>query len=112
MKWQQNQLSQQDASQDGQGKQREQQQLAYVRMNDWSRECKVIVDEMRMQIQTQLDPSSVEHLVFDTMGSSHGCEDLKLAINMRTISQYNFEQLKERLRGFTRTVFDSVESVS
>ena len=75
-----------------------------------AREGKVIVDEMRMQVQTQLDPNSVEFLVFDTFGSSSGCDDLGLALNLRTISQYNFEQLKEKLRGFTRSVFDNMHA--
>ena len=35
-----------------------------------------------------------------------------LALNLRTISQYNFEQLKEKLRGYTRSVFDSVDAVT
>jgi len=79
----------------------------YVK-NQTAREGKVIVDEMRMQVQTQLDPNSVEYLVFDAFGSSSGCDDLNLALNLRTISQYNFEQLKEKLRGFTRSVFDNM----
>ena len=75
-----------------------------------AREGKVVVDEMRMQVQTQLDANSVEYLVFDAFGSYSGCDDLALALNLRTISQYNFEQLKEKLRGFTRTVIDNVDA--
>ena len=30
-----------------------------------------------------------------------------MMVNLRTISQYNFEQLKEKLRGFTKSVIDS-----
>ena len=71
-----------------------------------------MVDEMRMQVQTQLDPNSVEYLVFDAFGQSVGCDDLGLALNLRTISQYNFEQLKEKLRGFTNTVFENMDAVT
>ena len=32
-------------------------------------------------------------------------------VNLRTISQYNFEQLKEKLRGFTKSVIDSSDNM-
>ena len=82
----------------------------YIEKNQMTREGKVVVDEMRMQVQTQLDPNSVEYLVFDALGSYSGCDDLGLALNLRTISQYNFEQLKEKLRGFTRSIFDNIDA--
>ena len=62
-----------------------------VEMNSSAKEAKLAVEEMRMQLQTQLDPQSVENLFFDTHGSAEGCNEIKLAINLRLISQYNFE---------------------
>ena len=47
--------------------------------------------------------------MFDNLGTASGCDDVGLALNLRTISQYNFEQLKEKLRAFSRTIVESVE---
>ena len=32
-------------------------------------------------------------------------------VNVRTISQYNFEQLKEKLKGFTKSVIDQTDAL-
>ena len=57
-----------------------------------------------MQLQTQLEPNAVENLVFDLSGSAQGANHFDLMLNLRSISQYNFEQIKERLRCFTERV--------
>ena len=59
----------------------------FIVRNQFSREARVNVDEMRMQIQTQLDPNAVENLVFDSICETEsGCDDLAMIVNLRTIS--------------------------
>ena len=48
----------------------------------------------------------MEHLCFDSLGSSVGCDSINLAVNLRSISQFNFELLKEKLRVFTSSIED------
>ena len=55
-----------------------------------SRENIMNIEEMRMQIQTQLNPNDVENLFFDASESAEGCDDIQLTLNLRTISAYNF----------------------
>ena len=80
-----------------------------VIMNSISQEALMNIDEIRMQLQTQLEPNSVENLVFDMAGSAEGADTFNLMMNLRQISQYNFEQLKERLRCFTERVRKRVQ---
>ena len=78
-------------------------------MDGAAREARLNLDEMRLQLQTQLEPYSAENLFCDTAGTLDGTDEFQLVINLRLISQYNFEQLKERIRGFTRTVLERTE---
>lgn len=75
-----------------------------VNMDSISQEALLNIDEVRMQLQTQLEPNSVENLVFDLAGSADGADHFALMMNLRSISQYNFEQIKERLRCFTERI--------
>ena len=78
----------------------------------YSREARVNVDEMRMQIQTQLDTYGAELFVHDDFRrNSQHFNALPLILNVRTISQYNFEQLKEKLKGFTKSVVDYTDAL-
>ena len=65
-----------------------------------------------MQIQTQLDTYGAEHLVHDDFRrNGQEFNYLNLIVNVRTISQYNFEQLKEKLKGFTKSVIDHTDDL-
>ena len=62
-----------------------------------------------------MDPKSVENLFFDLAGSAEGCNEFALVNNLRNISSYNFEMMKETLRVATerikKRVLASVEPV-
>jgi len=49
-------------------------------------EADLILEELRMQIQTQLDSNAIENMFFDTQGSAEECEELQLTMNLRYIS--------------------------
>lgn len=84
----------------------------YYIKDHFSREARVNVDEMRLQIQTQLDTFAAEDLVNDDLrGKEQAYNYLELMVNLRTISQYNFEQLKEKIRGFTKSAVDSTDAI-
>ena len=70
------------------------------------------IEEMRMQIQTQLNPNDVENLFFDASESAEGCDDIQLTLNLRTISAYNFGVLQDRLRGFADHVLKNIQNYS
>lgn len=52
----------------------------------------------------QLDSSSIENLVFDYEDSAEGCNPFTLMMNLRNISKYNFEQIKETLSKYQEMV--------
>ena len=85
-------------------------------MDVLAQETKLAVEDMRMQIQTQLDPTEIEHLFLDNyFTAQQESEDQEInefgfRMNLRTINQYNLELLKERMRGFTESVFQQVHS--
>ena len=71
-------------------------------------------------MSTQLDPVSVENLFSEVLAANTqdllsesgdgGCDRMQLSINSRIISQYNLEQLKERLRGYTDSAMQTFQS--
>ena len=67
-----------------------------------------------------MDPVSVENLFSEVLAANTqdllsesgdgGCDRMQLSINSRIISQYNLEQLKERLRGYTDSAMQTFQS--
>ena len=51
-----------------------------------------------------MEPKSFENLFFDMSGSADGCDNFNLMMNLKNVSTYNLEQIKERLRQFTERV--------
>ena len=78
-------------------------------MDTTYREARMQLDEMRLQMATQLDPQSAENLFTDNRSALEGSDEFQLMVNLRLVSQYNFEQIKERIRGFTTTVLDHTD---
>ncbi len=61
---------------------------------------------MRVQLQTQLNPTQIEILFAGLADQlqSQGASSTNLTLNLREISQYNFEIIKERFRHYTENI--------
>ena len=75
-----------------------------VILDSFSEEALLNLDEIRLQLNTQLEPSQFENLFFDLSGSADGCNNFALMMNLKNVTTYNLETIKERLRWFTEKV--------
>ena len=57
-----------------------------------------------------MDPVNIDNLIIDGLDSAKGCDELQLRVNLKMISQYNYEIVKERLRAYTEGVLRTVDN--
>ena len=73
-------------------------------MDSFNEEALMNLEDVRLQLQTQLTPENFENLFFDANGSADGCNQFEMQHNLNNISKENIELIKDKLRSFTNRV--------
>ena len=75
-----------------------------VVMDSFNEEALQSLDDIRLQLQTQLEPGEFENLFLDNNGSGDGCNEFELDFNLQNITKADMENIKQQLRSFTNNV--------
>ena len=66
-----------------------------VVMDSFNEEALQSLDDIRLQLQTQLEPGEFENLFLDNNGSGDGCNEFELDFNLQNITKADMENIKQ-----------------
>jgi hypothetical protein len=80
--------------------------LVPVLNDDMAFDATSTFQEVKMQICTQLSSEAIENLFESSLKALDHQKQTQFEANLRDISSYNYEIIKERVKGFMETVIE------